>query len=633
MPPQDIQEGRRNGRLLTVVFWTGVGLAPLGALLVVVSSGTGALKVAAVLAILAVVLVGLSIMLRPDATTVKAELEETILDEVGRVRAAVREDIAHASRSTHNAFSDKLHALYDNLESIRGQVEVVRGQVEAVRTYSQERPDDRPAPSVSRSAPVPVQSSAMGSAIVGGGVVRHTETVRETTRHTIVDPHAESGSGGTVYGGGTGFAPPAAEPEKAGGRQARESGWSDHETGRDTRDRHARDRDGRDARDRDGRDARDRDGRDRESGRERESARAGRDWSSREPDTDGGRGTERGRDADRGWESSRGWEAERGWESSRGWEAERGWDSGRSRHSDRGRDSDPLERTGDRSERGGDRSELGERSDRSSDRSERSADRGRGSDAPREESWTEQRLRARFEESRALASSIEPDSDGLRIPAQRSADFLGTGPSGGSQDTDEPHWSGLRAAGDRWAAVRADDRGRELRMGERRAEVRSDESGSELRIEDRWATVRREDDRRSSGSDRAETRRERREREEARSAESRSADSRSGSRSTGRRAATDDDESPWVEPVRERPALPAGGVPAPSWATAWSDESPAHREREREPVDRERHGERESRAARRRRDDDDDRWEREPTDPGRARPRRLDFELTDDRWH
>jgi hypothetical protein len=176
-------------------------------------------------------------------------------------------------------------------------------------------------------------------------------------------------------------------------------------------------------------------------------------------------------------------------------------------------------------------------------------------------------------------------------------------------------------------------------MGERRAEVRSDDSGSELRIEDRWATVRREDDRRSSGgSDRAETRRERREREEGWSAESRAQESRSGSRSTGRRAAPDDEESPWAQAVRERPsppALPAGGVPASSWATGWSEESPAQRERqrEREPVERERHGEPESRAARRRRDDDDDRWEREPTDPGRASTRRrLDFELNDDRW-
>ncbi len=234
-----------------------------------------------------------------------------------------------------------------------------------------------------------------------------------------------------------------------------------------------------------------------------------------------------------------------------------------------------------------------------------------------------------MEESGALSRSLESDSGGVAIPAQR---------SGGSDG--EPHWSGLRAVGDRWAAVRSDDRGRELRMGERRAEVRADGSGTELRIEDRWAAVRREDARRSGDSDRAETRRERREREEAWSPEIR----------PGRRRAEDDDEpSSLSEPARDRrstPALPSGGEPVPSWASSRSDETPARRDRDRVPRDRDadrardtdRHRDadvdRESRASRRRREDADDRWEREPTDPGRAaaRPRRLDFELTDDRW-
>jgi hypothetical protein len=182
-------------------------------------------------------------------------------------------------------------------------------------------------------------------------------------------------------------------------------------------------------------------------------------------------------------------------------------------------------------------------------------------------------------------------------------------------------------------------------MGERRAEVRADGSGTELRIEDRWAAVRREDARRSADSDRAETRRERREREESWSPEVR----------PGRRRADDDDEPlPWSEPVRDRrstPALPAGGEPVPSWASGRSDETPARRDRDaRDREARDRHDrdrevrdrgddrdterDQEPRGSRRRREDADDRWEREPTDPGRAaaRPRRLDFELTDDRW-
>ncbi|HWG98731.1 MAG TPA: hypothetical protein VNV66_05290, partial [Pilimelia sp.] len=44
--------------------------------------------------------------------------------------------------------------------------------------------------------------------------------------------------------------------------------------------------------------------------------------------------------------------------------------------------------------------------------------------------------------------------------------------------------------GDRWAAVRVDDRGRELRMGERRAHLHADDTGAEVRVEDRWAGVR-----------------------------------------------------------------------------------------------------------------------------------------------
>jgi hypothetical protein len=234
--------------------------------------------------------------------------------------------------------------------------------------------------------------------------------------------------------------------------------------------------------------------------------------------------------------------------------------------------------------------------------------------------------------------------------------------------------------------VRSDDRGRELRMGERRAEVRSDASGTELRIEDRWAAVRREDARRQAESDRAEARRDRDD-------DWFTGSGSGGNRSTGRRAAPEvDTPSPWSQPSRDRrdspPALPAGGEPIPSWATSRSDEVPSRRDRDRdrerqpvgrdrdresfgrdrerepagrEPIDRDREpvglepvgrdrdrepferdrdrerepDDREPRAGRRRRAaDDDDRWEREPTDPGRApaRPRRLDFELTDDRW-
>jgi hypothetical protein len=66
------------------------------------------------------------------------------------------------------------------------------------------------------------------------------------------------------------------------------------------------------------------------------------------------------------------------------------------------------------------------------------------------------------------------------------------------------------------------------------------------------------------------------------------------------------------------PALPATGPePASAWTEGWRDD---RGEREREP-------------RRRRAEERDDRWERdETTSGGTPRPRRLDFELSDDRW-
>src|SRR5690606_27894448 len=125
--------------------------------------------------------------------------------------------------------------------------------------------------------------------------------------------------------------------------------------------------------------------------------------------------------------------------------------------------------------------------------------------------------------------------------------------------------TGLRI-GERWAAVRDDEHGRELTLGERRAARHRHGTGTEVRIEDRWAAVREETrDRERSGRD---------------------------GYASG-------------EPDYGRPALPAASS-EPSWNDSWD-----------EPV-RERRG-------RRYRDDDDGR-------DYAPRQRRLDFELSDERW-
>lgn len=230
MPASETQqEGRRGGRLLTVVFWIGVGLAPLAALLLLVGGASG-VKVAAVLAILAVVLVGLSVMLRPDAGSLRVELEETMLDEIDMLREDVRQDITTAARATHKSFSEKLQMLHENVEALRGQVE-------AARAAGQERPETKSAPATARSAPVPPPEQQPSSPIVAGGVVRHTETVRETTRQTIVDQHGDA-ERGTVYGGGATYGRQAAEPATPppAGRRGSARPERDFDRGRSDRD-------------------------------------------------------------------------------------------------------------------------------------------------------------------------------------------------------------------------------------------------------------------------------------------------------------------------------------------------------------------------------------------------------------
>jgi hypothetical protein len=120
MPDEDADYARRGGRLLPVLFWAGVGLAPLAGLLLLLGNG-GSLRVGAFLGVLALVLVGLSIALRPDATAVRLQLEETLLDELDVLRAEVREDLASASRATHQMVGERLGAVQQQIDALRAE--------------------------------------------------------------------------------------------------------------------------------------------------------------------------------------------------------------------------------------------------------------------------------------------------------------------------------------------------------------------------------------------------------------------------------------------------------------------------------------------------------------------------------
>lgn len=89
------------------------------------------------------------------------------------------------------------------------------------------------------------------------------------------------------------------------------------------------------------------------------------------------------------------------------------------------------------------------------------------------------------------------DEDAYRRPAggdgwgrRAAADRPGPGRTYRSADEGDADWAEVRAGG-RWATARDDERGQELRMGEHRAAVHADSTGTEVRVEDRWAAVRR----------------------------------------------------------------------------------------------------------------------------------------------
>ncbi|WP_407566926.1 hypothetical protein [Polymorphospora sp. A560] len=191
--------------LLPTLFWVGVGLAPLAALLILLARGEGVLRIAAVLAVLGTVLIGLSVTLGRDVGVGRAGLEDRLLDEIDVLREELRTDISTAARGAHRVSGEQLQRLHDEVQSLRGQLEAMRsgpgwaepapaapgrgGAHQGVAASPYAGTAAVGAPPAVGAAPPPAggRASVPGSAPMSRGVVRHTETVHVTTRHTIVD--------------------------------------------------------------------------------------------------------------------------------------------------------------------------------------------------------------------------------------------------------------------------------------------------------------------------------------------------------------------------------------------------------------------------------------------------------------
>lgn len=465
MPAADSDLRSRGGRLLPVLFWLGVGLAPVAGLLLLLGNGDTALRVAAALAVLAVVLIGLSVALRPDAESVRLEMEETLLDEIDMLREDMREDIATAARATHQGLGERLQALQQAVDTMRGELDAVK----------QAGPPPGPPPGRVGVAGAPAPQSA-GPAVA----------------HAAVAPPA-SGVPGGVYGASAvpdlGRTMPESAPPEPGRARVPTGVFQHTETVQVTT---------------------------------RSST-----YMDRPPDL-----------------------------------------GERSRVYGGGRRRDDGDYGGGRRRADGPRRDEGDLD----------AQSWSGPPAPRrpveadDESWTDRRLRERYGRGGPDLEDSGEWPSGASAPPYRGRQERSAEPSrGGRRRAPEPEWPDQRDdfgpypgvhTGDRWAEVRDDGRGRELRLGERRTSVSSTDTGSQVRIEDRWAAVRRED--------------------------------AAGRADYGRRAL---------------PATPS----EPTWDEGWS---PPARERVREPRGRRRRGE----------DLDDFSY------PATGSQRRIDYELSDERW-
>jgi len=212
MPASETQDLRRL-RVLSVLYWGGIGLAPLTILILMFGTGTGALRIAVIFAVMSVVAIAISITMRRDTDLVKYQLQHMVIDHTEQVRAEIRHDLMTASRNTYHALSDKLAALAETVEVLRRELE--------------EALESAPAGGLPPTAP------GQGQAPPGGppGVVR-TETVHVTRRTTTVDTSADGGRG-TVYGSRAALA--AEQPDEAD-RSSDEASWSARKLA-DSRDR------------------------------------------------------------------------------------------------------------------------------------------------------------------------------------------------------------------------------------------------------------------------------------------------------------------------------------------------------------------------------------------------------------
>ena len=132
-------------RCCTACSGAAMGLAPIAVLVLLFGQSTGSLRVAVTLGVLTIVMLAVSVAMRPSVEMLRVDIEHRVLDEVERVRVRSREDITTAARNTHRALSEKI------------QRSPSRSTTSGPRSASCRQPDRRacrPTGVIAQSAPI-----------------------------------------------------------------------------------------------------------------------------------------------------------------------------------------------------------------------------------------------------------------------------------------------------------------------------------------------------------------------------------------------------------------------------------------------------------------------------------------------
>src|SRR3954449_10237175 len=104
MPDRE-PEAHQHARLLTVLIWAGVGLAPVAALVVLLGGSESAVRFAVLLIAVCVVLIGAALLIRNDPVLLGMDVEARV--------EALREELRQEITASAHATGHRVTALQD----------------------------------------------------------------------------------------------------------------------------------------------------------------------------------------------------------------------------------------------------------------------------------------------------------------------------------------------------------------------------------------------------------------------------------------------------------------------------------------------------------------------------------------